>query len=110
MAPFGPGNMKPVFLTRGVVDTGSARIVGDDHLKMSLRMAGGDGRVLDAIGFRLGAHLEAVKSGEPFSVLYNLEENEWNGRTTLQLNIKDLKPGTKVLETGSRIAETASTR
>jgi single-stranded-DNA-specific exonuclease len=50
MAPFGPGNMKPVFLTRGVVDTGSARIVGDDHLKMSLRMAGGDGRVLTRSG------------------------------------------------------------
>lgn len=94
MAPFGPGNMKPVFLTRGVVDTGMARIVGDDHLKMSLRMAGANGPAFDAIGFRMGAHFELVKRGQPFSVLYTLEENEWNGRTTLQLNIKDLKPGT----------------
>lgn len=95
MAPFGPGNMKPVFLTRGVVDTGNARIVGDDHLKMSLRMAGTQGPAFDAIGFRMGGHFERVKSGEPFSVLYTLEENEWNGRVTLQLNIKDIKSEVK---------------
>ncbi len=95
MAPYGPGNMKPVFLTRNVVDTGSARIVGDDHLKMTLRMAGSPSPTFDAIGFRMGAHFERVKSGEPFSVLYTLEENEWNGRRTLQLNIKDLKSEVK---------------
>ena len=91
MEPYGPGNMRPVFLCRGVVDTGAARIVGEDHLKLALRMAGSNGPTLNAIGFRLGAHLERVKSGEPFSVLFTLEENEWNGRQTLQLNIKDLK-------------------
>lgn len=95
MAPYGPGNMKPVFLTRGVVDTGGARIVGEDHLKMTLRMAGTQGPTFDAIGFRLGAHFERVKKGEPFSVLYTLEENEWNGRRTLQLSIKDLKSEVK---------------
>lgn len=95
MAPFGPGNMNPVLLTRGVVDTGNARIVGQDHLKMSLRMAGAQGPIFDAIGFRLGSHFERVKSGEPFSVIYTLEENEWNGRRTLQLNIKDLKSEVK---------------
>lgn len=110
MAPYGPGNMKPVFLTRGVVDTGGARIVGDDHLKMTLRMAGSHGPTFDAIGFRMGAHYERVKSGEPFSVLYTLEENEWNGRVTLQLNIKDLKSAVKdvlVNEPGLRATATA---
>ena len=91
MAPYGPGNMRPVFLTRGVVDTGLARIVGEDHLKMHLRMAGSNSPSFDAIGFRLGEHLERVKNGQPFSILYTLEENEWNGRRTLQLNIKDIK-------------------
>lgn len=91
MAPYGPGNMRPVFLTRGVVDTGGARIVGEDHLKMTLRKAGTSGPAFDAIGFRLGGHLEMVKAGNPFHILYTLEENEWNGRRTLQLNIKDLK-------------------
>lgn len=91
MAPYGPGNMKPVFLSRGVVDSGSARIVGEDHLKLSLRQ--GSGTPIDAIAFRMAEHYELVKSGMPFSVLYNIEENEWNGRRTLQLNIKDIKPG-----------------
>lgn len=109
MAPYGPGNMKPVFLTRGVVDTGSARIVGEDHLKMTLRMAGTQGPAFDAIGFRLGAHFERVKKGEPFSVLYTLEENEWNGRRTLQLNIKDLKSEVKgVLVNESDLRATAT--
>ncbi len=111
MAPYGPGNMKPVFLTRGVVDTGSARIVGEDHLKMSLRMAGQQGPSFDAIGFRSGAHFEEVKRGIPFSVLYTLEENEWNGRRTLQLNIKDLKAGSdNVLEKADAVhAESVAT-
>lgn len=110
MAPYGPGNMKPVFLTRGVVDTGNARIVGEDHLKMTLRMAGTQGPTFDAIAFRMGAHFERVKSGEPFSVIYTLEENEWNGRTTLQLNIKDLKAevkGVLVNEPETRTVTTA---
>jgi single-stranded-DNA-specific exonuclease len=94
MAPFGPQNMRPVFLSRGVLDTGSARIVGDDHLKMNLVQGPNRGRrPLDAIAFRLGQHLELVRSGQPFSVLYTVEENEWQGRRSLQLNIKDIKPG-----------------
>ncbi len=93
MAPFGPGNMRPVFLARGVKDSGSVRIVGEDHLKLSLVDAKDPRHRYDAIAFRQARHLEMVKSGEPFSVLFALEENEWQGRRTLQLNIKDIKPG-----------------
>lgn len=99
MAPFGPRNMRPVFLTRGVVDTGWARIVGEDHLKLTLQHPKNGGRRIDAIAFRMGHHLELVKRGEPFSVLYVVEENEWQGKRSLQLNIKDIKPGVEgVLE------------
>jgi single-stranded-DNA-specific exonuclease len=93
MAPYGPANMRPVFLTRGLVDTGYARLVGDDHIKMSLCHPDDPKRSFDAIAFKQGRHLELVKSGRPFSVLYTVEENEWNGRRTVQLNIKDIKPG-----------------
>jgi single-stranded-DNA-specific exonuclease len=93
MAPYGPANMRPVFLTRGLVDTGNARLVGDDHIKMSLCHPDEPKRWFDAIAFKQGRHLELVKSGRPFSVLYTVEENEWNGRRTVQLNIKDIKPG-----------------
>jgi single-stranded-DNA-specific exonuclease len=99
MAPFGPGNMRPTFLLRGVRDTGYARLVGENHLKMCLT-ADGARRSFDAIAFRQGHHLDLVKSGAPFSVLCSIEENEWQGRTTIQLVVKDLKPGTTGLLAG----------
>jgi single-stranded-DNA-specific exonuclease len=101
--------MRPVFLSRGVTDTGSARIVGEDHLKMNLVQGPNRGRrPLDAIAFRLGQHLELVKSGQPFSVLYSVEENEWQGRRSLQLNIKDIKPGVSgILENEANPSELA---
>jgi single-stranded-DNA-specific exonuclease len=97
MAPFGPRNMRPVFLSRGVVDSGSARIVGEDHLKLMVHPPGKPNKRFDAIGFRLGKHFETVKSGEPFSILYVLEENIWQGRKSLQLNVKDIKAGVEGL-------------
>ncbi len=97
MAPYGPANMRPLFLLSGVKDRGRARIVGDDHLKLELVQSDGAGRAIDAIGFRMGRHMELVRSGGPFSVLCTIEENEWNDRTVVQLNIKDIKPGLPVL-------------
>lgn len=93
MAPYGPANMRPVFLLAGVKDRGRARIVGEDHLKLELVQADVPGRAIDAIAFRMGRHIELVRSGEPFSVLCTVEENQWNDRTIVQLNIKDIKPG-----------------
>jgi single-stranded-DNA-specific exonuclease len=95
MAPFGPGNMRPVLLSRNVKVIGEPRIVGQDHLKLSLVDTAHPVHRFDAIAFRQGHHLELAKSGRPFSILYVLEENEWQGRKNLQLNIKDIKPGTE---------------
>lgn len=110
MGPFGPGNMKPVFLTRGVVDTGAARVVGEAHLKMSLMDPRDSSKRFEAIAFRQAHHDELVHSGEPFSVLYTIEENEWQGRTTLQLNVKDIKPGVEGLLITETIGAQAITR
>ncbi len=107
MAPFGPRNMRPVFATRGVVDAGSSRIVGEDHLKLSIQMPGHPEKRLDAIAFRMGRHLDMVKSGEPFSMLYVVEENEYQGRKNVQLNIKDIKAGVQKLFTSDRAAPVA---
>jgi single-stranded-DNA-specific exonuclease len=92
LAPYGPGHMRPVFLTRGVVQVGAPRIVGGQHLKMTLTAPGSDLR-FDAIAFRQAHHFDLVQSGQPFSVLYAIEENEWNGRVSVQLNVKDLRAG-----------------
>jgi len=105
MAPYGPGNMRPVLLARGVVDTGSARIVGEHHLKMRLAHPDDLRRSYDAIAFKQASWLDQVKSGKPFSVLYAIEEHEWQGRVSTQLNIKDIKPGTEGLLVGERMME-----
>lgn len=91
-APFGPGNMSPVFETEGVIDTGHARIVGNNHLKLTVVHPDISGFPLPAIAFQQGQNLELIKQGQRFNICYHVEENEWNGTTSLQLNIKDIKP------------------
>ncbi len=90
-APFGPGNMAPIFRTSGVRDNGRGRVVGNNHLKLSLTQEEINSSLFDGIAFQLGHHHPMVEQQESFDVVYHVEENTFNGRTTLQLNIKDLK-------------------
>jgi single-stranded-DNA-specific exonuclease len=86
LEPFGYANPTPVFLSREVI-VRDARVVGEDHLKMTLS----DGRaVWDAIAFRQGGW--AGKLPRRIDVVYTLEVNEWNEEKRLQLNVKDLRP------------------
>lgn len=88
-APFGPGNMRPRFITRNVMIADIPRKVGSNHLKMNLKDE--NGRVFDAIAFGFADYLELIKDGRPFDVCYSLEENRWNGHVSIQLNIKDMQ-------------------
>lgn len=90
-APFGPGNPLPLFLARGVRDSGHARGVGSqgEHLKAALCQAGG--RPLGAIGFGLGHTLDLVRGGGSFDAVFSLDENHWNGKVEIQLNLKDIR-------------------
>jgi len=88
MAPFGPGNMRPVFIAKKVRDTGSARVLKDEHLKMYLKQGSA---VFDAIAFGMAHHYDTVSRG-PVDICYTIDLNQWNGRESLQLRIKDLKP------------------
>ena len=90
-APFGPGNMSPVFLTTGLVDKGHARIVGSSHLKFCVIYPGIYNPEYNAIAFGQAESLEVVCSGKPFSICYHIEENEWNNAVSLQLVVKDIK-------------------
>ena len=87
--PHGPGNMQPVFLSRNIyaIDT---RILKDKHLKLTLIDPNSD-TVLQAIGFDLAHKADEVAAGIPFDVAYTLEVNSWNGKQSLQLNIRDLR-------------------
>ena len=89
MAPFGPGNMRPILLSKGVKDRGYAKLVGSDkaHLKCSF-VAGNQS--IDAIGFGLGNALKVIQTSE-IDIAYVVDENEWNGKTSLQLNLKGVR-------------------
>ncbi len=89
MGPFGPQNMRPVFLSTDLQVVGTPTIVGKNHLKFKVRQ---DGIVMDAIGFNLGDLSYRVNSGERgLQMVYVIEENEWEGRKSLQLRVKDLR-------------------
>ena len=91
--PFGPENMAPVFLTKQVIDSGYGKTLGlqNEHLKLFVKQSveiKGEG--FGVIGFGLGDKLELTKKHQPFDLLYCIDENEFNGTTTIQLRAKDL--------------------
>ena len=90
-APFGPGNMSPVFQTNGVIDNGYGRVVGKNHLKLTIGHPEIASAPFPAIAFQQGDHFPYISSGRPFNICYHIEENEWNGKKDIQLNIKDIK-------------------
>ena len=92
--PFGPENMTPVFLTTNVSDTGYGKTMGqnDEHLKLFVKQSqsiGSDG--ITAIGFGLGSKIDNIKNKKPFDIVYSIDENEWNGKLSLQLRAKDIR-------------------
>jgi len=91
-APFGPGNLSPVFLTKNVIDAGFSRAVGNrKHLKLSVMQQGNTENVFSGIAFQKGDLYERIHDKEPFTMCYYIEENFWQGKTSLQLNVKDIK-------------------
>ncbi len=90
-APFGPDNNVPVFVSRELVDTGNARIVGTNHLKFNAIPIAERTSPYPAIAFQQGEALSHMRRGELFDLCYQLEENYWRGRTEIQLNVKDIK-------------------
>ena len=90
-APFGPQNMSPIFMTKNVLDDGNVRIVGENHLKLSLYQLDARSYPISAIGFGLGEHYDKIAAGQSFHICYHIDMNEWQGRTYIQLIIKDIK-------------------
>ncbi|WP_396217759.1 single-stranded-DNA-specific exonuclease RecJ [Flavobacterium sp.] len=89
--PFGPENMTPVFMSKNVIDSGYAKTLGNDeeHLKVFVKQKNSTN--FNAIGFGLGAKINLVKNRNPFEAVYVLEENEWNGTVSLQLQLRDVR-------------------
>lgn len=89
--PFGPENMTPIFLTKNVFDSGYPKQLGSDneHLRLFVKQEQSEG--FGTIGFGLGKKIEIARDRKPFDLVYSIEENEWNGNTTIQLQMRDLK-------------------
>lgn len=90
-APFGPENSPPVFMTKNVIDAGKARVVGQNHLKLSLSQRYSRSYPVEAIAFGFGKYYDQITKGSPFHICYQIDINEWQGKSMLQLNIKDIK-------------------
>lgn len=93
LSPFGPGNMNPVFLVKNVTNVKFTRTVGDSkaHLKLHVRQRRSMDLEMDGIGFDMGHWAHAFESGKEMDLLFSIEENEWNNRISLQLNVKDIR-------------------
>jgi single-stranded-DNA-specific exonuclease len=91
MEPFGPENLKPVYCVRNVY-AASSRVLKGAHLKLDLLDPSSD-TIIPAIGFNMADKADLVASGCAFDVVFTLESNTWNGRTTLQLMLKDVREG-----------------
>ena len=91
-APFGPGNTKPVFLAKNVQLASEPKLIGKNnanHLKFSIVQ--NSSFSFDCIAFGLGHYKNLLEQSEYFDICFNIEENTWRDKTTIQLNIKDIR-------------------
>ncbi len=89
--PFGPQNMKPIFIVKNVKDIGYSKNVGADESHLKLSIVSENGIKFNGIGFNLGKHYNAISKGILFDIVCSIEENHWNGNTSLQLSVKDIR-------------------
>ncbi len=90
-APFGPGNMAPVFMAENLKDTGYAKGVGEGEKHLKFAVTQNRSSPIGGIGFNLGDKLSLISNKKPFNAVFSLEENEWQGNVSLQLKLRDIK-------------------
>ncbi|MCM1021052.1 MAG: single-stranded-DNA-specific exonuclease RecJ [Muribaculum sp.] len=90
--PFGPGNQKPVFCTRGVIDYGTSKLVGKhlEHIKLEL-VDNTSGKVFNGIAFNLSQYFDHIHSRKPFDICYTIEEGKRGNHTHIQLQVKEIR-------------------
>jgi single-stranded-DNA-specific exonuclease len=88
MEPFGPENMRPVFITKNVVDTSWSKIVKEQHVRFIVKQ---DNIIFTGIGFNMADKFYLLQMNKPLDIVYTLDENEWNGEKHLQLKVIDIR-------------------
>jgi single-stranded-DNA-specific exonuclease len=91
LAPFGPGNMTPIFMTDNLIDTGYGKCVGEDNKHLRITVPQSENNKLVGIGFGLGDKYNLITNRKSFKAVYSIDENYWNGNVSLQLKLRDIK-------------------
>jgi single-stranded-DNA-specific exonuclease len=89
MEPFGPENMRPIFIAKDVYDTGYTKLVKEQHISFNVTQGKTNVR---GIGYNMPEHMKLIKSGKPFDLVFQLQLNEWQGNQTVQMQVIDVKP------------------
>ncbi|RFS25116.1 single-stranded-DNA-specific exonuclease RecJ [Chitinophaga silvatica] len=88
--PLGPENQKPVFLARNLSDNGFSKIVKDEHIRFAVKQ-GKYGPTINGIGFYMADKFHLISNKQPFDLVFTLDENEWNGQTSIQMKVIDIR-------------------
>ncbi|MEO6538488.1 MAG: single-stranded-DNA-specific exonuclease RecJ [Ferruginibacter sp.] len=88
MEPFGPENMRPVFIAKNVMNTGYSKVLKEVHLRFVIKQ---QGIILNGIGFNMAQKFNLLQMQKPVDIIFTIDENEWNGNKTLQLKVIDLR-------------------
>jgi single-stranded-DNA-specific exonuclease len=88
MEPFGPGNMRPVFVATNLIDTGYSKILKELHIRFVVKQ---NNIRFTGIGFNMADKFHLLASKQPIDIVFTLDENSWNGETTLQLKVIDIR-------------------
>jgi single-stranded-DNA-specific exonuclease len=88
MEPFGPENMRPIFIAKEVYDTGYTKLVKEQHISFNVTQGKTNVR---GIGYNMPDHMKIIKSGKPFDMVFQLQLNEWQGNQSVQMQVIDIK-------------------
>jgi hypothetical protein len=83
-----PENMKPIFITKNVINNGNSRILKDAHIKFELKQ---NETYMSGIGFNMANKFDLLLNQQPIDLVYTIDENEWNGKKSIQINVIDFK-------------------
>ena len=91
LAPFGPKNSQPLFVTHKCMDSGGTRIVGKEQNHLRLEVIDCNGVIISGIAFSKASYFQDIKQQKKFSIIYSIEKNEYNGKSSIEINIRDLR-------------------
>jgi single-stranded-DNA-specific exonuclease len=88
MEPYGPENLRPLFIAKNVADTGATKLIKEQHIKFCLKQ---NEHNFTGIGFNMAEKFSLIETRQPLDIVFTVEENEWNGQKSLQLKVCDFR-------------------